>query len=124
MKGWLFVSFLLLGSLVAMTGLRQFFIEPLPTPGVNLVWFLMQLSPLLIPLPGLIRGTLRSTFTICITSLLYFIHGVLMAFDPNMMVFGGFEIAFSLGLCAVTALLVRNMREAEAAQPPQADNAT
>ena len=117
MKGWLFVALLLVGSLFSLTGLRQFFIEPLPTTGVNVVWFIIQLLPLLLPLPGLLRGNLRSTFFLCMTSTLYFIHGVLVVFEPSMRVFGSFEIIFSLGLCATTALLVRKIREAQANAP-------
>ena len=115
MKGWLFIALLLLGSLVALTGLRQFFLEPLASTGTNIAWFIIQLLPLLVPLPGLLRVQLRSTFVLCITSLLYFIHGVLIAFDPDKQLLGGFEIVFALGLCAVTTLLVRKIREAEAA---------
>ena len=115
MKGWLFVALLLLGSLVALTGLRQFLMDPLASTGTNIAWFIIQLIPLLVPLPGLLRCQLRSTFVLCITSTLYFIHGVLIAFDADKWVLGSFEIMFSLGLCAVTALLVRKIREAEAA---------
>ena len=114
MKGWLFIALILLGSLVALTGLRQFFIEPLPTTSVNVTWFVIQLLPLLAPLPGLLRLRLQSTFVLCMTSTLYFIHGVLLAFDVNMRVFGSFEIFFALALCATTALLVRKIRESEA----------
>lgn len=113
MRGWLFVALLLLGSLVAITGLRQFFIEPLATAHVNVTWFVIQLLPLLLPLPGLLRFKLRSTFVLCMTSMLYFIHGVLIVFDPHMRVLGAWEIFFALGLCAVTALLVRTIRERE-----------
>ena len=115
MKGWLFIALLLLGSLVALTGLRQFFLEPLASTGTNIAWFIIQLLPLLVPLPGLMRVQLRSTFILCMTSLLYFIHGTLIVFDADKQLLGGFEIVFALGLCAVTALLVRKIREAEAA---------
>ena len=45
-----------------MTGLRQFFIEPLATPSSNGIWFLIQVLPLLLPMPGALRGELRSMF--------------------------------------------------------------
>lgn len=114
MKGWLFIALLLVGSLVALTGLRQFFVEPLDGTLTNAVWFVLQLLPLLLPLPGLLRLKLRSTFVMCMTSMLYFIHGVLLVFDPAMRLMGAFEIAFSLGLSAATAILVRKIREHEA----------
>jgi len=115
MKGWLVLALMLLGSLVALTGLRQFFIEPLASTGTNIAWFIIQLIPLLVPLPGLLRGQLRSTFVLCMTSTLYFIHGVLIAFDPDILLLGVAEIIFSLALCAVAAILVRKIREANAA---------
>ena len=114
MKGWLFIALLLVGSLVALTGLRQFFVEPLDGTLPNLIWFVLQLLPLLLPLPGLLHVKLRSTFVMCMTSMLYFIHGVLLVFDPAMRLMGAFEIAFSLGLSATTAILVRMIREQEA----------
>jgi uncharacterized membrane protein len=110
-SGHLFVAFLLLGSIVALTGLRQFFIEPLENGAINALWFVVQILPLLLTLPGLIRARLRSTFILCLISLLYFIHGVLAAFDPTLRVFGALEICLALSLCALTALMVRSMRE-------------
>ncbi len=115
MKGWLFVAFVMLGSLVALTGLRQFFVEPLANPLPNVIWFVLQLMPLLLPLPGLMRLKLSSTFILCMSSTLYFIHGVYVISDPKLQLLGVFEISFSLGLCATTAYLVRMIREAEAA---------
>ncbi len=117
MKGWLFLSLMMVGSLFAMTGLRQFFIEPLDDAGVNAAWFVIQLLPLLLPLPGLLRGNLRPVFFMCMSSMLYFIHGVLVVSDPDMQLFGIFEILFALGLCAATAILVRKIREHEAQNP-------
>jgi hypothetical protein len=40
MQGWLFLTFIMIGSLIGVTGLRQFFIEPLPTTALtaNLVF--------------------------------------------------------------------------------------
>jgi uncharacterized membrane protein len=118
MKGWLFLSLMMVGSLFAMTGLRQFFIEPLDDAGVNAAWFIIQLLPLLLPLPGVLRGSLRPIFFMCMSSMLYFIHGVLVVSDPEMLLFGVFEILFALGLCASTAIQVRKTREHQAQLPP------
>lgn len=114
MNGLLFLALISMGSLFATTGLRQFFLEPLGDPAVNLVWFIVQMLPLLLPLPGLIRHGLRSTFFICLASTLYFVHGVLIVFDADTRLIGASEIVFSLGLCAVTAFMVRRMREQQA----------
>lgn len=122
MKGWLFFSLMMVGSLFALTGLRQFFIEPLDDAGVNAAWFVIQLLPLLLPLPGLLRGSLKPVFFMCMSSMLYFIHGVLVVFDPEMLLFGIFEILFALGLCTSTAILVRKIREQEAQLPPSEED--
>ncbi|MBT7334542.1 DUF2069 domain-containing protein [bacterium] len=114
MKGWLFVAFIMLGSIVGVTGLRQFFVEPLTNPIPNAIWFFLQLTPLLLPLPGLMRLKLASTFIMCMTSTLYFIHGVYVISDPKLALLGSVEIIFSIGLCATTAYLVRQIREAQA----------
>ncbi len=114
MQGWLFITYICIGSLFALTGLRQFFVSPLPDAGPNLLWFFAQVAPLLLPLPGLLRGSIRSTFLLCLGSLLYFVHGVVVTYDGTMAWMGAFEIGFAVALCAVTAFLVRKMREAEA----------
>lgn len=111
MTPWLFATLLMTGSLFAMTGLRQFFIEPLTSTGTNTVWFVIQVLPLLLPLPGTLLRNLRSTFILCLVSTLYFVHGVLVVFDPSLRVFGAFEIFFALALCGTTTMLVRTIRE-------------
>lgn len=116
LRGWLFVALLLMGSLVALTGLRQFFIEPLATTSSNVIWFVVQLLPLLLPLPGLLRLHLRPTFVLCMTSMLYFIHGVYVVSDPKLTLLGSLEIVFAVALCGVCAFMVRRMREAAAEQ--------
>ena len=71
--------------------------------------------PLLLPLPGVLRLQLRSVFMLCMVTMLYFIHGVYVITDPKLTLVGGFEIGFALALCAVSAFMVRKIREAEAA---------
>ncbi|NKC01057.1 MAG: DUF2069 domain-containing protein [Pseudomonadales bacterium] len=115
MQGWLFLSYVALGSLFALTGLRQFFIAPLADLGPNVIWFAIQVAPLVLTLPGMLAGTIRSTFLLCLGSLLYFVHGVVVVYDGGLVVIGSFEIAFALTLCGTTAFLVRKLREAEAA---------
>ncbi len=110
LRGWLFLALVLCGSLWAVTALRQLFIDPIDNPATNVTWLIVQLLPLLIPLPGLLRGRTMSTFLLCMASLLYFTHGIMVVFDPNLMLVGLFEAGFALGLCAVTAYLVRELR--------------
>ena len=111
MKGWLFIILIMLGSLVSLTGLRQFFIEPLATPSVNAAWFVIQIAPLLFTIPGVMQGQLKSMFILCMVSTLYFIHGILVIFDPALFWFGTAELFFSLALCVISALFVRKLRE-------------
>jgi len=110
-KGGLFLTLVAMGCLVALTGLRQFSIQPLGNTVPNIAWFVIQLLPLLLPLPGVLRAELRPTFILCLASTLYFVHGVYAVVDPQLALVGAFEIAFSLVLCAVTAFMVRRMRE-------------
>ena len=111
MQGWLFSTYLCLGSLFALTGLRQIFIEPLDDLVLNLAWFGVQVLPLLVPLPGVLRGSIRATFLLCMVSLLYFIHGTMVVFEPELRVLGLVEAVFALGLCAATSFVVRKLRE-------------
>lgn len=115
MQGWLFLTFIMVGSLLGVTGLRQFFIDPLPTTALNTTWFFVQALPLLLCLPSALRGQLKGMFFLCLVSTLYFIHGVLNVFDPTMFYWGAAEIFFALALCGITALYVRKLREFNAA---------
>lgn len=116
MQGWLLSSFICLGSLIALTGLKQFLLAPVTDPLPNTLWFIAQILPLLAPLPGLMSGSIRATFVLCMASLLYFMHGVVVCFEPGMVLYGSSEIVFSLGLCATTAILVRRLREQAASE--------
>lgn len=118
MRGWLFLSLICAGSLLAVTGLRQFFIEPLSTSSSNSVWFLIQVLPLLLPLPGALRGQLRSMFLLCLVSSLYFIHAVLVINDEPLFLIASAELLFSLGLAVCTAVFVRKRRELDAESGP------
>ena len=47
MRGWLFLTFILIGSLIGVTGMRQIFIEPLPNPSANGIWLVLRYCLLL-----------------------------------------------------------------------------
>jgi len=113
-RGWLFIALLLIGSLFALTGLRQFFIQPLATTSSNVVWFLIQVSPLLIILPGLLSVSTRSAFYAIVVALLYFIHGVLIAATEPLRWFGVVEIIVACALIADATWLLRKWRERDA----------
>lgn len=114
LQGWIFISLILIGSLVGVTGMKQFFLDPMDNTVANVAWFVVQLIPLLVPLPGFLRGQLTPTFILCLASLLYFIHGVMLAFDPALYWLGYAELMFAIGLTGSTTLLTRRIRENEA----------
>ena len=62
MQGWLFLTFVVVGSLVGITGMRLFFFDPLPTTALNVTWFVLQIMPLLLTLPSAMRGNLKGMF--------------------------------------------------------------
>ena len=121
MRGWLFLSLVCAGSLLAVTGLRQFFIEPLASPSSNGIWFLIQVLPLLLPMPGALRGELRSMFMLCLISTLYFIHAVLVITDQRLFLFAAIELFFALALGISSAIFVRKRRELDASTADQND---
>ena len=42
LRGLQFLVLFSIGSLFALTGLRQFFVEPLASTGSNLIWFVIH----------------------------------------------------------------------------------
>jgi len=111
MRGWLFVALLLAGSLFALTGLRQFFVEPLASSSTNFIWFIIQVLPLVVVLPGFLRLQTRSAFYMILAAILYFIHGVLEAATPELRLLAGAEIIASVGLTAIATWMLRQLRE-------------
>ncbi len=125
LRGLQFLCLLWIGSLFALTGLRQFFVEPLANPVPNLIWFLIQVLPLLAVLPGVLRLKIRSYLLATLAAMLYFFHGVLQAADPNDQVLGFWEVGFSLALVLTASFALRHLRMAAAdlkAEEPE-DNA-
>lgn len=114
MRGWLFLALVLIGSLFSLTGLRQFFIEPLAGVPSNIVWFVIQVLPLLIILPGLLAMSTRSAFYTILVAMLYFIHGVLLMATEPLRWLGATEVAISCALVAVATWLLRRCRERDA----------
>jgi uncharacterized membrane protein len=102
----------MIGSLLALTGLRQFFIEPLATTSSNVIWFLLQVTPLLVVIPGMLRFNYRSAFLAIVVASLYFIHGVMLAVSEEMRTLGLWEVGFALLLILAATYLVRGIRAA------------
>lgn len=114
LRGLQFLCLLWIGSLFALTGLRQFFVEPLESSGSNLIWFAIQVLPLLLILPGILRLIPRSYLLASLAAMLYFCHGVLQAVDPEDRVLGLWEVGFALALVLTASFAVRHLRMAEA----------
>jgi len=67
----------------------------------------IELIPLLLLLPGMLLGSARAHAWTCFVVNIYFIKGVLAAFDPARAVFGRVEVLVSLGLFVSALLYVR-----------------
>ncbi len=109
----LFVCLLLIGSLFALTGMRQFFVEPLASTQSNIIWFVIQVAPLLVIIPGLLRMHYRSAFYTILVASLYFVHGVLLAVDEAHRLLAFTEVGISLALVLAATYLLRGLRVAQ-----------
>jgi uncharacterized membrane protein len=77
-------------------------------PG-NLLWVILafQLVPLLLLAPGLILGNARAHAWTCFVVNLYFIQGVLAAFDPSKALFGWVQALLSVSLFCAALMYTR-----------------
>nr|WP_256675889.1 DUF2069 domain-containing protein [Pseudomonas sp. R5(2019)] len=67
----------------------------------------IELVPLALLFPGMLLGSARAHAWTCFVVNLYFIKGVLAAFDPARTLFGWIEVLLSLGLFISALLYVR-----------------
>lgn len=67
----------------------------------------IELVPLLLVLPGMLIGSARAHAWTCFVVNLYFIKGVLAAFDPARALLGWLEVGISLVLFVSALLYVR-----------------
>lgn len=109
-QGLQFLTLLSIGSLFALTGLRQFFVDPLANPVSNLIWFIIQVLPLLLVLPGILKLSPRSYLLGALGGMLYFSHGVLLSVSPEHRVIGLWEIGMALALVVTTTLVLRALK--------------
>ncbi|MNF97194.1 hypothetical protein D3C84_800140 [compost metagenome] len=77
-------------------------------PG-KLLWVIpaFQLAPLLLLAPGLILGNARAHAWTCFVVNLYFIQGVLAAFDPSKALFGWVQVLLSVSLFCAALMYTR-----------------
>ena len=109
MKGLQLLCLLTLASLFALTGMRQFFLEPLASNSSNIIWFTIQVAPLLVVIPGILRLKYLTYVLTTLVSMLYFIHGVWLAATPGLRAFGLWEVAFSVGLIVAASLAAKRL---------------
>ena len=105
MRGPQFLLIVAVGCLFALTGLRQFFIEPLANTGTNVIWFVLQTLPLLLVLPGCLTLGRRGVFFASMVSLLYFVHGVMVFTESPFL--AGSEIVVSIAMFGLASILLR-----------------
>ena len=77
----------------------------------TLVIWLIQITPLLIFAYGLHKNHMRTYAWLSFVVLLYFMHGVLLAFDPERRWFGIVEVALSSLLFIFLIVVIRLYRE-------------
>jgi len=77
-------------------------------PG-KLLWVILafQLVPLLLLAPGLILGNARAHAWACFVVNLYFIQGVLAAFDPSKALYGWAQAVLSVSLFCAALMYTR-----------------
>ena len=103
-------------ALSAYFGLLLYFFAntAIVTPGFTLatpVIWLIQTLPLLIFLKGLLQNNLRTYAWMCFVVLLYFTHGVLLAFDPPRRWLGVTEVLLCVIMFVAMILYIRKYRE-------------
>ncbi|MBF8679976.1 DUF2069 domain-containing protein [Pseudomonas fulva] len=67
----------------------------------------IELLPLLLVLPGMVSASARAHAWACFVVNIYFIKGVVAAFDPARALFGWLELLVSMGLFTAALLYVR-----------------
>ncbi|TWC38667.1 putative membrane protein [Pseudomonas sp. SJZ079] len=97
------LSFLALGTLLLVWNL-SFAERP-----SKLLWVILgfNLIPLLLLAPGMLLGNARAHAWTCFVVNLYFIQGVLAAFDPSKALFGWLETLLSLSLFCAALMYTR-----------------
>ena len=77
----------------------------------SLVICLIQTIPLLIFATGLHKTRLRTFGWLCFVVLLYFIHGVLVAFQPQRLWVGLIEVTLSTTLFVLLIVFIRQYKQ-------------
>lgn len=98
-KGLIWIGF---GGLLLALLLNSLALTVRPGLTTFVIWF-MQSLPILIFIPGLLKDHLRTHAWLCFVTLIYFIHGTLVAFSPERLLIGLLEDLSTV--CLFTALV-------------------
>lgn len=93
-------------GLIALLAVNNLWFADLHGARVEVI-LAIELIPLLLLVPGMLTGSARAHAWTCFVVNIYFIKGVLAAFDPARAVFGWMEVLVSLGLFVSALLYVR-----------------
>ncbi|WP_100635024.1 DUF2069 domain-containing protein [Pseudomonas qingdaonensis] len=93
-------------SLMALLTVNNLWFADLHGARVGVI-LAIELVPLLLVLPGMLMGSARAHAWTCFVVNLYFIKGVLAAFDPARALLGWLEVGISLVLFVSALLFVR-----------------
>lgn len=97
-------------ALLAYFGVISLMAVQGPNLAFPVVW-LIQVFPLLIFLPGLLRQRPRTHAWLSFVILLYFIHAVLVAFDPVRRWLGIIEVLLCVLIFSLLILFIRQYRD-------------
>ena len=104
---WYFIALCGYFGLFILLMLWNTILSPSPRFPVALV-LIIAITPLLLPLRGLLHGRLKSCAWAAYISLIYFIHGTLEAYsEPSVRLYAVLEIIFSLLLFFGASFYVR-----------------
>lgn len=78
---------------------------------ISIIVWIIQITPLLIFLPGLHRTHLRTYAWLSFVILLYFIHAVLVAFEPASLWLGVTEVTLCIIAFGFLMLFIRQYRQ-------------
>jgi uncharacterized membrane protein len=109
MKGWQFLCLVLVGSLFAITGLRQFFVEPLAGSHEQRAVVRCRCCRCCSCCPRCCAAHSRGYFYAILAASLYFIHGTMEAATADQRALALWETGFAVALIATASLAMRRL---------------
>jgi|TARA_B100000315_G_scaffold237487_1_gene254321 uncharacterized membrane protein len=96
-------------GLIVYFGINSAFAVGFGNASLLIIWFI-QVFPLLLFAIGLHRQRVRTYTWLCLVVLLYFMHGVLVLFDPLRVWLGVMEVNLCVALFGCLVMLIRRHR--------------